>query len=516
MVRATPDSKCGAFSDKGLFAAVRTAAPDAAHIFLRDAGGRQFTYGEMFAQTARIANCLQDAGIRPGDRLAAQVEKSIEALLLPLACMRMGAIYLPLNPAYTPAEIEFFLSDAEPACVVVRTERQAAVESLLGSRATVLGLSDDGQTGTLIERSRRMPDRFDDIPQTWSDLAAILYTSGTTGRSKGAMLTHGNLVSNATTLRNLWRFTDDDVLLHALPIYHTHGLFTATNTILLSGASMVLLPRFDADSIFAHLRTCTTMMGVPTFYTRLLNDPRLSREAVSHMRVFICGSAPLLPETHHKWLMRTGHAILERYGMTETNMITSNPYEGDRRPGTVGFPLPGIELRITDREKGNALPNGEIGVIELRGPNVCSGYWRAPERTAEAFRSDGYFITGDLGRIDADGYVHIVGRDRDLVISGGLNVYPREVEIEIDAIPGVLESAVIGIPHPDLGECVIAVVIAKSGAALEETRLIAALSARIAKFKLPRRAVFRDELPRNAMGKVQKNALRKIYRDLFA
>ncbi len=510
------DSKPVTPGDESLFAAIRSTAADGTRIFLRPASGQQVTYGELFAETARMANCLWTAGLRPGDRLAVQVEKSAPALLLPLACMRMGAIYLPLNPAYTRAELEYFLSDAEPACVVASMEKQASIEGLVAGKAGVLGLSDNGRRGSLVERAREMLDQFSDIPRAADDLAAILYTSGTTGRSKGAMLTHRNLVSNAMTLRDLWHFTEDDVLLHALPIYHTHGLFTATNTILLAGASMVFLPRFDADVIFANLGECTTMMGVPTLYTRLLSDPRLTRESVAHMRVVISGSAPLLPETYQEWLERTGQAILERYGMTETNMITSNPYNGERRAGTVGFPLPGVELRIVDGESGVSLSDGEIGLIELRGPNVCKGYWRKPEQTGKAFRADGFFVTGDLGRIDDDGYVQIVGRAKDLVISGGFNVYPREVEFEIDAISGVLESAVIGVPHPDFGEGVTAVVVCKPDAAIGEPDVIAALRSRLAKYKLPKRVVFRDTLPRNAMGKVQKNALRDIYRDLFA
>jgi malonyl-CoA/methylmalonyl-CoA synthetase len=305
------------------------------------------------------------------------------------------------------------------------------------------------------------------------------------------------------------------VLLHALPVYHTHGLFTATNTVLMAGASMVFLPRFDAELIFAHLPGCTTMMGVPTFYTRLLADPRLTREAAAHMRVFISGSAPLLPETHREWFDRTGHAILERYGMTETNMIASNPYDGERRAGTVGYPLPGVDLRVVDGGTGEALPDGEIGMIELRGPNVCKGYWRKPEQTAETFRGDGFFVTGDLGRINADGYLEIVGRAKDLVITGGFNVYPREVEFEIDAIPGVVESAVIGVPHPDFGEGVTAVIVRKRDVELSESVILEALRERLANFKLPKRVVFRDVLPRNAMGKVQKNELRNIYRDLY-
>ncbi|HEY3637870.1 MAG TPA: malonyl-CoA synthase [Rhizomicrobium sp.] len=500
--------------DESLFAVIRSAAPDHRKTFLKALDGRVLTHGDMFARTAQIANCLRASGLRAGDRLAVQVEKSSEALLVYLACLRTGAIYLPLNPAYTLAEVEYFLADATPSCVVVRPENETSVRALVPETTTVLGLSDDGRTGSLIEQSYAMPIEFDDISREADDLAAILYTSGTTGRSKGTMLTQRNLVSNALTLRELWRFTERDVLLHALPIFHTHGLFTATNTVLMAGAAMNFLPRFDADQIFAYLGESTVMMGVPTFYTRLLADPRLTRDAVAHMRVFISGSAPLREETHSTWLARTDHVILERYGMTETNMITSNPYVGERRAGTVGFPLPGVELRIVEGDAGASLPAGEIGVIEVRGPNVCKGYWKKPEQTVESFRDDGFFITGDLGMIDAQGYVQIVGRAKDLVISGGLNVYPREVEIEIDAVPGVLESAVIGLPHPDLGEAVTAVVVRQSDISINETELIAALAGRLAKFKQPKRVIFVDALPRNTMGKVQKNKLREYCRTL--
>jgi malonyl-CoA/methylmalonyl-CoA synthetase len=514
MAQGEDEVNPGLASDESLFAAIRSAAPDGSHIFLRDSGGRQLTYGEMFAETGRIANCLWTAGLRPGDRLAVQVEKSVTALLLPLACMRMGAIYLPLNPAYTLAELEYFLADAEPVCVVASPEKQSAITSSLRAKTQVLSLSDDGLEGSLFEQSRGMPDHFQDIPRGADDLAAMLYTSGTTGRSKGAMLTHGNLVSNALALREFWQFTSDDVLLHALPIYHTHGLFTATNTILMAGASMAFLPRFDPELIFACLPESTAMMGVPTYYTRLLDDPRLTRGAVAHIRVFISGSAPLRPETHQEWLARTGHTILERYGMTETNMITSNPYTGERRAGTVGFPLPEVELRIAGIEGATPLRVGEIGEIEVRGPNVCKGYWRRPEHTAEAFRADGFFVTGDLGQVDEDGYVQIVGRAKDLVISGGLNVYPREVEMEIDAIPGILESAVIGIPHADLGEAVVAIIVRGTGNAINAMELIEVLRSRLARYKLPRQVIFVDRLPRNAMGKVQKNQLRASFEAL--
>lgn len=348
-----------------------------------------------------------------------------------------------------------------------------------------------------------------------SDLAAILYTSGTTGRSKGAMLTHDNLASNALTLVNTWRFTKDDVLLHALPIYHTHGLFVATNTILFSGASMIFLAKFDANEIMSLMPRATCLMGVPTFYVRLIQHPGLTREATAHMRLFISGSAPLLAETHRAFAEKTGKPILERYGMTETNMSTSNPYDGDRIAGTVGFPLPGVSLRVVDPETGTAVPQGEIGMIEVKGPNVFCGYWRNPEKTKAEFRDDGFFITGDLGKIDERGYVHIVGRGKDLVISGGFNVYPKEIETEIDGIKGVFESAVIGLPHTDFGEGVTAVVVLEKGASLDEAAILAAISGKLAKFKQPKRVLFVADLPRNAMGKVQKNVLRETYKGLY-
>ncbi len=355
------------------------------------------------------------------------------------------------------------------------------------------------------------PPDFPTVPRTADDLAALLYTSGTTGRSKGAMLTHGNLVSNARTLRDAWRFTDRDVLIHALPIFHTHGLFVATNVTLLSGASMILLPKFDPVRILALMPRATVLMGVPTFYVRLLETPGLTKEAVANMRLFVSGSAPLLAETHREWQARTGHAILERYGMTETNMNTSNPYEGNRVAGTVGLPLPGTEVIVTDPETGVELPKGDIGMIEVRGPNVFKGYWRMPEKTAAELRANGFFITGDLGHFDDKDYLHIVGRAKDLIITGGFNVYPKEIEAEIDDIPGVLESAVIGLPHKDFGEAVTAVVVPTGTPALSEADVIAALENRLARFKHPKRVIFVRELPRNAMGKVQKNLLRTQY-----
>lgn len=484
--------------------------------FITTREGRVWTYGDIEKGSARIANALVEAGLKPGDRVGVQTDKSPEAILLYLGCLRAGAIYLPLNTAYTLSELEYFFSDAEPTVVVVRPKVHGEIAPLaarLGVKhCLTLGTSGDG---SLMELAQGKAEAFAGVPRDADDVAAILYTSGTTGRSKGAMLTHANLASNADALSSYWRFTDKDVLIHALPIFHVHGLFTATNVILRSNASMFFLPKFDADDIFALLPKATTMMGVPTFYVRLIQDPRLTADATRHMRLFVSGSAPLLAETHRAFTAKTGHNILERYGMTETGMNTSNPYEGERVPGAVGFPLPGVLLRITDPETGRELPKGDIGMIEVKGPNVFKGYWRMPEKTAAEFRADGYFITGDLGRIDDKGYVHIVGRGKDLVISGGYNVYPKEIESEIDAIPGVFESAVIGVPHADFGEGVTAVVVLEKGATLTEADIIAAIKNRLAAFKLPKRVMFVDAFPRNTMGKVQKNLLRDAYSNLY-
>jgi len=482
--------------------------PDRA--FITTADGRVLTYGGLDALSARLAHALQAQGVKPGDRVAAQVEKSPEAIALYLACVRAGAVWLPLNTAYTRAEVAYFVEDADPALFVAAPGRED-----MATGVAVASLGTDGQSGSLLELAARHPDDFEDIARGPDDLAAILYTSGTTGRSKGAMLSHENLASNARTLARLWQFTDRDVLLHALPIYHTHGLFVATNTVLMAGAAMLFLPKPDMDEMFRLLPQATVMMGVPTFYTRLLADARLTRETTRHMRLFVSGSAPLLSETHRDWRQRTGHAILERYGMTETNMNTSNPYEGARVAGTVGPPLPGVDIRITDPETGRVLAQGEIGMIEVRGPNVFTGYWRMPEKTRAEFRADGFFVTGDLGVIDQNGYVAILGRGKDLVISGGFNVYPKEVEGEIDAVPGVVESAVIGVAHPDFGEGVTAVVVMKPDAVLTEAAVIGALKERLAAYKLPKRVLFVDDLPRNAMGKVQKALLRETYEDLY-
>ena len=494
--------------------AARAPHPDKLALETRDA--TQLTYGELFERSARAANALIKLGVKPGDRVAAQIEKSTDVIVVALACLRAGAVLLPLNTAYTLAELEYFLGDAEPALILCRPDRLEPVRALARKlnlpAVESLGVNRDG---TFAEAIAAAPTDFKTVPRASGDLAAILYTSGTTGRSKGAMLTHDNLTSNALALVDCWRFSAADRLIHALPVFHTHGLFVAVNVALLAGATMIFMARFDSDAVIAALPQATTMMGVPTFYTRLLDHPGLNRDSCSSMRLFVSGSAPLLAETHAAWRERTGFAILERYGMTETNMITSNPYDGERRPGAVGFALPEVSVRIADPDGGALLCAGEIGVIEVKGPNVFAGYWRMPEKTAQEFRADGYFITGDLARVDDDGYIHIVGRAKDLVISGGFNVYPKEVETEIDAIEGVLESAVFGAPHADFGEAVTAAVVARPGATLSEQAILSALGARLAKFKAPKQIVLVDALPRNAMGKVQKAALREAYRDIY-
>ena len=504
-----------------LYDLLRSRTPDKARTFAEMLDGRRYSYSDVDDVSGRFANSLVELGVKPGDRVAAQVEKSIEAIMLYLGAIRAGAVFLPLNTAYTPAEIEYFVGDAEPrvfVCDPAKAEALRPIADKAGARLETLGVwkSPDVSAGTLADRSLAAATGFDTVPRAADDLGAILYTSGTTGRSKGAMLTHDNLASNAATLADYWRFTPDDVLIHALPIFHTHGLFVATNTVLVAGASMIFLHRFDPDKIFEVMPRATAMMGVPTFYTRLLQDPRLTKEATAHMRVFISGSAPLLAETHREWQGRTGHPILERYGMTETGMNTSNPYDGDRIAGTVGFPRPGVEIRIADPESGAPLGTDEIGMIEVRGPNVFKGYWRMPEKTAAEFRPDGFFISGDLGKIDARGYVHIVGRGKDLIITGGYNVYPKEVESEIDAIDGVVESAVIGLAHPDFGEGVTAVVVKSDQASLTEKEVLGRLETRLAKFKLPKQVIFVEDLPRNTMGKVQKNVLRDAYGALYS
>ncbi|MCF3932086.1 malonyl-CoA synthase [Acuticoccus sp. M5D2P5] len=488
---------------------------DAPFAYMPD--GSTVTYGQLWADVNRTAAALLAAGVTPGDRVAVQAQKSLQMLHLVLGAQLAGGVILPLNTAYTANEIAYFLGDAEPAVFICDPAAEAALAPIAKSAGvkTLATLSADG-TGSWADRVAAAPSDPVDVPRTAEDLGGILYTSGTTGRSKGAMLTHEALASNAEVLKDYWRFTKDDVLIHALPIFHTHGLFVATNTTLVAGGSIIFMPKFDPDAILAAMPRATAMMGVPTFYTRLLDHPGLTREAVANMRLFVSGSAPLLAETHDRWRETTGHAILERYGMTETNMNTSNPYDGDRRAGTVGFPLPGVEVIVTNPETGEAVPTGEIGAIEVRGPNVFAGYWRMPEKTKEEKRENGFFITGDLGVYDERGYLTLVGRSKDLIITGGFNVYPKEIEGLIDDMDGVKESAVIGLPHPDFGEGVAAVVVKDGEADVSEASILDALKDELARFKQPKRVFFVDELPRNTMGKVQKAALRETYADTFA
>ena len=503
-------------ANANLFSRLFDKLDDPTRLAIEELDGTRISYADLVARAGQMANVLVSRGVKTGDRVAAQTEKSVPALVLYLATVRAGAVYLPLNTAYTLNELEYFIGDAEPSLVVcdpAKAEGIGKIAAKVGAKVETLGA--DGK-GSLTEAAAKASPQFTTVPRQNDDLAAILYTSGTTGRSKGAMLSHDNLASNSLSLVGYWRFTRDDILIHALPIYHTHGLFVASNVTLFARASMIFLPKFDPDLILKLMTRATVMMGVPTFYTRLLQNPDLSKESTKHMRLFVSGSAPLLADTHREWSARTGHAVLERYGMTETNMNTSNPYDGDRVPGAVGFPLPGVSLRVTDPETGKELAREEIGMIEVKGPNVFKGYWRMPEKTKSEFRDDGFFITGDLGKIDGQGYVHIVGRGKDLVISGGFNVYPKEIESEIDAMPGVIESAVIGVPHADFGEGVTAVVVCSKGAPVSEASVLKALDGRLAKFKMPKRVFVVEDLPRNAMGKVQKNILRDQYAKIYA
>ena len=508
--------------NQNLFAALRAAFPadlDATAIETCDTPTPLFyTWRDIDRASARIANLLESLELPAGARVAVQVEKSVEALLLYLAVLRAGLVYLPLNNAYQAGEIGYFLGDAEPG-VVVCSARNFPWLSTLAFKAgvkNVFTLNDDC-SGSLLERAAWHGDAHEVAVMRADELAAILYTSGTTGRSKGAMLTHGNLLSNARTLHAFWGWQSSDVLIHALPVFHVHGLFVASHGALLAGAKMLWLNRFEPKATIAQMHRATVFMGVPTLYTRMLAEPALTPAACSHMRLFIAGSAPLLPETFDAWHARTGHTILERYGMSETVMLTSNPYraeDGERRAGTAGRALPGVQVRIHD-EKGQPCHSGEIGGIEVKGPNVFKGYWRMPEKTAEEFTPDLWFKTGDVGKLDEHGVLTIVGRSKDLIISGGYNVYPVEIEGYINEQAGVLESAVIGVPHADFGEAVVAVVVARPGAALDGTALIAALKDRIANFKVPKRVFIAPELPRNAMGKVQKNLLRDQHKGLF-
>ena len=483
--------------------------------FLHLPDGSTLSHGAFLDLTDQTAHALVALGLVPGDRVAVHIEKSPQALALYAACIKAGVVFLPLNTAYTPKELEYFVGDSEAAlfvCDPAEAEAMTPIAAAAGAQLRTLG--GDG-SGSLSDLVASQATGFHAAPRKGDDLAALLYTSGTTGRSKGAMLTQENLLSNAQSLVECWRFSADDVLLHALPIFHSHGLFVATNVMLLAGGAMVFLPKFDLEMVLARLPQATTMMGVPTFYTRLLDDARFDRDLVGHMRLFISGSAPLLAETHRSFFDRTGHRILERYGMTETSMNTSNPYDGERRAGTVGFALPGVEVRVCAPDTQTELAMGEIGVLHVRGPNVFKGYWRMPEKTREELLPDGWFITGDLALIDPDGYVTIVGRGKDLIISGGYNIYPKEIEIFLDAQPGVKESAVIGAPHPDFGESVVAVLVPEAGATIDLAAIEAAARGELAGFKRPRRFEILDALPRNTMGKVQKNELRATYGAVF-
>jgi malonyl-CoA/methylmalonyl-CoA synthetase len=506
--------------NQNLFAALRAAFPEDLDVpAVETDGGLVYSWRDIDRGTAMIANLLKSLKLPAASRIAVQVEKSVEAMMLYLATLRAGCVFLPLNTAYQSGEIEYFIGNAEPAVVVCTGKNFGWVSKIAfrAGTAHVFTLNDD-RTGSLLERAVHHPDTHEIEEKGADDLAAILYTSGTTGRSKGAMLTHGNLLSNAQVLKQYWGWRSGDVLIHALPIFHVHGLFVALHGALLNGSKMIWLGKFDPKATVAAMSRATVFMGVPTLYVRMLAEPALTHEVVRGMRLFISGSAPLLIETFNEWKERTGHTILERYGMSETIMLTSNPYEasdGERRGGTVGFPLPGVGLRVRG-EQGQEVARGEIGGIEVRGPNVFKGYWRMPEKTMEEFTEDGWFRTGDVGKIDERGYVTIVGRSKDLIISGGYNVYPAEVEGYINEMPGVAESAVIGVPHPDFGEAGVAVVIPKAGAQLDGAEIIAALKTQLANFKIPKRCFVVAELPRNTMGKVQKNLLREEHRQLFA
>jgi malonyl-CoA/methylmalonyl-CoA synthetase len=512
-------------SNQNLFAHLRAAFPsnlDSAAI--ETDNGLTYTWRDLDRASAMLANLLAKLQLPAGARIAVQVEKSVEAMLLYLATLRAGYVFLPLNTAYQSAEMEYFIANATPSVVVCSSKNFGWV-SAIAFKAGVQNVFtlDDDRTGSLLTRAAHCSDQHTIAQSQAGDLAAILYTSGTTGRSKGAMLSHGNMLSNAQVLQRYWGWQRGDVLIHALPIFHVHGLFVAIHGALLNGSKMLWCAKFEPRAAIALMQRASVFMGVPTLYTRMLGEAALTKEAAKNMRLFIAGSAPLLKETHEEWQARTGHHILERYGMSETIMLTSNPYAFDarypgqteRRAGTVGFPLPGVELRICD-DADKPLPTGEVGGIQVRGPNVFGGYWQMPEKTAQEFTPDGWFRTGDVGLQDARGYVSIVGRSKDLIISGGYNVYPAEVEGFINELPGVAESALVGVPHPDFGEVGVAVVIAKPGAAVAPDAIVANLKSRLANFKVPKRCFVVAELPRNTMGKVQKNLLREQYAGMFA
>ncbi|WP_108482742.1 malonate--CoA ligase [Oceaniglobus ichthyenteri] len=480
-------------------------------VFLECDDGTVLSYGGYVRRVAQMAHVLVNAGVAPGDRVFVQAPKVSDTIALYGAAIQAGAVYLPVNTAYTLSELSYFIQDAQPRAIICDPKDEAAMAQICGRQGvTILTLGPDG-TGSLATAADAAEDTFKTVARGPDDLAALLYTSGTTGRSKGAMLSHKNLLSNAISLADLWEITDQDRLIHALPIFHTHGLFVALNTCLLVGARVRFMAAFNGDEVLKELPKSTLMMGVPTFYTRLLDDPRLTRDLCAEMRLFVSGSAPLLADTHTEFARRTGHRILERYGMTETNMSTSNPYEGDRVAGTVGYALPGVEVVITDPDTGAPVAAGDIGMIEVRGDNVFQGYWNMPEKTAEELRDTGFFITGDLGVQSDDGRISIVGRQKDLIISGGYNIYPKEIEELINNVDGVLESAVFGVPHPDFGESVLAAVILEQGASVTPDAIAAQVEPLLARFKHPRRYILCDALPRNTMGKVQKNVLRDTY-----
>jgi malonyl-CoA/methylmalonyl-CoA synthetase len=471
-------------------------ARDAVCIELAD--GATYSYADLDAETARYANLLVSLGLKPGDRVLAQVEKSPQAVFLYLGCLRAGMVYLPLNTAYQAGEVAHFIADAAPRVAFCRPE----------VRDWYSGVRHRLELGAATAATQ--PSRFTAVSRAGEDLACLIYTSGTTGRPKGAMVTHRNLTSNAAALHQAWRFKPGDVLLHALPLFHVHGLFVALHTALLNASRMIFLPRFDADDVVRLLPRCTVFMGVPTYYVRLLGEAGFTKATCAKARLFVSGSAPLARDTFEEFRARTGHAILERYGMTETGMNTSNPYDGERRAGTVGMPLPGVEVRVvTDADQ--PLATGGTGHIQVRGPNVMPGYWKLPEKNKEEFTADGFFRTGDIGAYDGQGYLSIVGRAKDMVISGGFNVYPKEVELLLDEMPGVRESAVFGVPHADFGEAVVAAIVLAPGASLTEQAVIDHVKSKLANFKVPKRVVFLPELPRNAMGKVLKADLRAKY-----
>ncbi len=503
--------------NNNLFFALRAAFPsnlDA--VAVETDNGLNYSWRDIERATAMLANLLESLKLPAGARIAVQVEKSVEAMLLYLATLRAGYVFLPLNTAYQAAEIEYFIGNAEPAVVVCSKKNFGWVSKIAFKAGTqnVFTLDDD-RTGSLLDRAAHFGDHHTVAVKGADDLAAILYTSGTTGRSKGAMLSHGNMLSNALVLKDYWGWKPGDVLIHALPIFHVHGLFVALHGALINGSKMIWCARFDPKFVVSKMPEATVFMGVPTLYVRLLNEPGLDKTAVRSMRLFVAGSAPLLIETFNEWQQKTGHTILERYGMSETAMLTSNPYQGERRGGTVGFALPRVSLRVQG-DDGKSLATNEIGGIEVKGPNVFKGYWRMPEKTKEEFTADGFFKTGDVGKIDERGYITIVGRSKDLIISGGYNVYPAEIEGYVNEMPGVAESALVGVPHPDFGEVGVAVVIAKAGVSIQADAIIAALKSKLANFKIPKQCCVVQELPRNTMGKVQKNLLREQYKALFA